>query len=116
MSEYLPEAVRRGLEDARVAMLRTAGRLCVHDGDRVYRISRIWDGGFAMVAKDAPPLRGLVEIYDGPRHVAHCLIVASHEEDGLMVYDYKRATAVLDRAPLDFVLEIPRPAGLIGRI
>ncbi|SMY06494.1 hypothetical protein [Flavimaricola marinus] len=113
MSDFLPEAVRKGLEDARVAMLRKSGRLCVHDGDQVYRISKVWDGGFAVVAKDSPRLRGLVEIYDGPRHLAQCLIMASQEENDLMLYEYKRSTAVSDRPPLDFATTEARPAGLL---
>lgn len=115
MSEFLPDAVRRGLEDARVAMLRQSGRLCVHDGDEVYRVSKIWDGGFAIVAADAPHLRGLVEVFDGPRHIAQCLIVASHEDGDLMVYEYKRSTAVSDKPPLDFATTDVRPAGLLPR-
>lgn len=116
MSEYLPEAVRKGLEDARVAMLRQSGRLCVHDGDRVHRISKVWDGGFAIVAEDAPHLRGLVEIYDGSRHLAQCLIVTSYVERDLMVYDYKRSTPVADRAPLDFVAAEGRPVALLPHL
>ena len=113
MTDFLPEAVRKGLEDARVAMLRKSGRLCVHDGDLVYRISRIWDGGFSILAKDAPRMRGFVEIYDGPSHLAQCLIMASYEEDDRVVYEYKRFTPVADRAPLDFASAETRPAGLL---
>lgn len=115
MSDFLPEAVRKGLEEARVAMLRASGRLCVHDGDAVHRISRVWDGGFAIVAAEAPRLRGLVDLYDGPRHLAQCLIVASREEGDLMVYEYKRSTAVTDRAPVDFARAETAVSGLLAR-
>lgn len=113
MSEFLPEAVRKGLQEARVAMLRQSGRLCVHDGEAVHRVVRIWDGGFAILAAEAPHLRGLIDLYDGPRHLAQCLVVASHAEGDLMIYDYKRSTAVADRAARDFAPAETRPAGLL---
>jgi len=115
MSEVLPESVRKGLEDARVAMLRRSSRLCIHDGDRIHRVLRLWDGGFALDARDAPRLRGFVDLYDGPRHLYQCLIVASHAEQGEMIYDHKWSTAVLDRAPVDFVRTEDAPVALIPR-
>lgn len=116
MSDYLPEAVRKGLEDARLAMLRRSGRLCIHDGDRIHRIQRLWDGGFALAARDAPPLRGFVDLYDGPRHVYQCLVVASHVEGGERVFEFKWHTPVEDRPPADFVRDSDRPSALIPRL
>lgn len=116
MNDYLPEDVRRGLEEARVAMLRKASRLCVHEGDRVHRVLRLWDGGFAIAADDASPLRGLVDLYDGPRHLAQCLVMQTHEGQGERVYEFKRATAVSDRAPVDFERTEQAPEALIPRL
>lgn len=117
MSTHLPEAVRKGLEDARVAMLRKSGRLCIHMDDQVFRVARLWDDGFAIVAGDEPhQLRGLVDLYDGPSHIMQCLVVASHEEDGLMVYEFKRATQVTDRPAADFVRAKPEPKALLQRL
>lgn len=116
MTDYLPEDVRRGLEEARVAMLRKASRLCVHDGTQVYRVLRLWDGGFALAAGDAPNLRGLVDLYDGPRQLAQCLVIQSREERGERIYEFKRATAVAERAPVDFVRSEEAPAALIPRL
>lgn len=115
MSEYLPEAVRKGLEDARLAMLRRSHRLCVHDGDRIHRVLRLWDGGFAVAAKDAPRLRGFVDLYDGPRHIYQCLVVTSREEEGERVFEFKWHTPVEDRPPADFVRDTDLPAALIPR-
>ncbi len=111
---FLPDAVRKGLEDARLAMLRRSGRLCVHDGDRVFRVTRLWDGGFAILAGEAPVLHGYVELYDGPRHIYQCLVVASHEDAGERVFEFKWNTQVASRPPLDFAVESETPAGLIG--
>ncbi len=115
MSEYLPEAVRKGLEEARKASLRRSSRLCVHDGDQVYRILRLWDGGFAIDADDAPKLRGFVEIYDGAKHLYQCLVVSSREEEGERVFEFKWSTAVADRPALDFEQTRDAPVALIGR-
>lgn len=116
MSTHLPEAVRKGLEDARLALLRRSGRLCIHAGDQAYRVVKIWDTGFAVMAEDVPHLRGLVDLYDGPRHVMQCLVVASHDADGLMNFEYKRATQVADRPAVDFERTSPEPRALIPRL
>lgn len=114
MSSHLPDAVRQGLEAARQAVLRRSGRLCLHSGDRIHRVLRMWDGGVALPASDAPPIRGRVELYDGPRHLATCLIVGVPFEDGEeRVYEFKSQTPVTDRAPLDFERDEPTPAALI---
>ena len=116
MSTHLPDAVKKGLEDARVAMLRKSGRLCVHADDNVFRVVKLWDNGFSVLAEDAPRLRGLVDLYDGPQHLMQCLIVASEEADGVMSYDFKRATQVADRPPVDFERGRPQPKALIERL
>ena len=116
MSEYLPEAVRKGLEDARLAMLRRSSRLCVHEGDRIHRVLRLWDGGFSLAAKGAPNLRGFVDLYDGARHIYQCLVVTSREEEGERVFEFKWNTAVADRPPADFVRESEAPIALIPRL
>lgn len=115
MSEFLPEAVRKGLEEARVAMLRRSSRLCVHDGDEVHRVLRLWDGGFATDAA-SPPLRGYVDLYDGPRHIYTCLVVGSDEEGAERHYEFKWNTPISDRPAADFVQEDFVPAGLIPRL
>lgn len=116
MSDYLPEAVRKGLEDARLAMMRRSGRLCVHDGDRVHRVLRLWDGGFALAAKDAPFLRGHVDLYDGSLHLYKCLVLHSHDAADERVYEFKWSTAVADRAAADFVRSEDAPRALIPRL
>ena len=115
MSEYLPEAVRKGLEDARVAMLRRSSKLCIHDGDAIHRVLRLWDGGFSLDAKTAPRLRGFVDLYDGSRHLYKCLIVNSREDEGERIYEFKWNTAVSDRPALYFLRSDDAPVALIPR-
>jgi len=84
-------------------------------GEQSYPVLRRWRGGFALDAAQVAQLRGLVELHDGSRHVATCLIVASGVEAGELICTAKRETAVRDRAPLDFVRDEAAPAGYLPR-
>ncbi len=115
MSEYLPKEVRAGLEAARRDRARKRSRLRVHAGGETFTKLRAWDGGFALDREASPHLRGLVDIYDGARHLSQCLIVASSEGPGETVYEFKRATAAVDAAPTDYAPDEPGPAALLPR-
>lgn len=115
MLEHLPEDVRKGLSAARDRAVRRGHRLRVHAGTASYPILRSWAGGFSLAAESTPPLRGLVEIHAGERHLYQALIVASRLENRELVFEYKRSTAVADAAPADFVREVPVPAGLLTK-
>lgn len=113
MSEFLPKEVREGLEKARAQSLRKKSRLRVRVGGHDFTILRYWDEGFALDAEDAPRLRGLVDVYDGSRHISQCLIVASAEEEGQMVYEFKRETMAFDKPALDYERDANAPIALI---
>ncbi|MCP5037114.1 MAG: hypothetical protein GY945_05875 [Rhodobacteraceae bacterium] len=113
MSEYLPKEVREGLELARKRSLRKKSRLRLRVGDEVFPVLKLWEDGFALDSENAPHLRGLVDVYDGSRHLYQCLIVTSEEEAGQTRYDFKRATEVKKTAPLDFVRGENAPVALI---
>ncbi|AML51242.1 hypothetical protein [Falsihalocynthiibacter arcticus] len=114
MSDFLPKEVREGLERARMAALRKRSRLCVHTGPDVFPILKFWERGFSLEAKNAPHIRGLVDIFDGSRHLYQCLIVASETHDDEIHFDFKRATVAADRAALDFAVSDNAPVALIG--
>ena len=114
MSDFLPKEVREGLEAARKADLKKKSRLRVHAGEEIFPVLRFWDGGFALDMESAPHLRGLVDLYNGGVHLYQCLIVASSEENGEMIYEFKRNTAAVDKAPLDFHREENAPIALLG--
>ena len=114
MNDFLPDAVRQGLEQARKNALRRSTRLCVHDGDDVYAIRRLWAGGFALDANVADKVRGRVEIYDGSRHLYQCLIVDSADEGDERVFDFKWLHPVKETAPVDYEQPNFVPAGLIS--
>lgn len=115
MTDFLPKEVLEGLAEARRRDRRRKARLRVHAGEDVFIVHRLWDGGFAVDAQDAPRLRGLVDIFDGARHLWQCLIVASTAENGEMVYEFKRNTVAEDRAPLDFARDADAPIALLSR-
>ncbi|QYX55793.1 hypothetical protein K1T73_11965 [Roseovarius sp. SCSIO 43702] len=116
MTDILPREVQEGLDRARREALRRNARLRVHDGDEVHRVLRAWDGGFALEAGAAPRMRGLVDLYDGARHVSQCLIVASVEEDGERVFEYKRMTDASGTQPLDFYRAPETPVALLPKV
>lgn len=116
MSDFLPKEVREGLELARKRAMARKSRLRVQVGDRVYPLRRLWDDGFSLDAEGAPLLRGLVDIYDGSRLLYTCLIIASDDQAGEMVYEFKRHTAATDRPARDFYVEDDAPVALIGRL
>lgn len=115
MSTYLPREVREGLELARKRDQRKKSRLRVRVGDEVFRVLKLGDTGFSLDLRNAPHLRGLVDLYDGSRHLYQCLIVASEAEGDEMRYEFKRSTEARDRPPLDFAREDDAPVALIER-
>lgn len=115
MLELLPQSIRDELHLAQNKTAQRRNRLRVEAGGESYRIVRMTDEGFALDAADAPKLRGLADLLDGSRHLSQCLIVAANEEDGEMVYDFKRNTTAYDGAPLDFERAVDAPIALLGR-
>ncbi len=115
MTTFIPKAVQEALDQARLLGFKSKNRLRVHMGDEIYPVLRLWSGGFSVEAGGVPQLRGLVDLYDGARHLSQCLIVASEEEAGEMRYEFKRATAASETAPLDFYRAPDAPVGLIGQ-
>ncbi|MGB1236058.1 MAG: hypothetical protein ACPG5U_10010 [Planktomarina sp.] len=115
MTTYLSKEVSAGLEAARKSALRKKSRLRIKAGDETLSVLKFWDTGFSVDLQDAPQLRGLVDLFDGARHLYQCLIVASEENGDEMWYEFKRSTAAVDRAPLDFVRAVDAPVALLER-
>jgi hypothetical protein len=113
MLEFLSKEVRDGLEAARKRDRRRKSRLRVHFGDGVFPVLRLWDDGFALDAQQAQRLRGLVDVYDGSRHLSQCLIVATSVENGELICTFKWSTPAEDRPALDFWQDENAPAGYL---
>ncbi|MCF3595185.1 hypothetical protein LZG00_14410 [Rhodobacteraceae bacterium LMO-12] len=114
MTDFLTKELREGLAQARKLAAKKKARLKVHVGEAAYPVLRVWDNGFALDAEDAPHMRGLVDLYEGSRHAAQCLVIASEEDAGEMRYEYKRSTLAHETAPLDFAREDNAPVALIS--
>lgn len=113
MTTFISDDVRTELNAARLAGLKKTSRLRVRVGDDWFTVLRMWRGGFAVEADSTPDLRGLVDLYEGERHLYQCLIVASEPEAGERRYDFKRNTAASDAAPLDHYRAPDAPVGLL---
>ncbi|MBI1170791.1 hypothetical protein GC209_05270 [bacterium] len=115
MLEFLSQEMVDGLETARKNADRRKSRLRVQVGEAVFPVLRFWHDGFVLDGTLSPHLRGLVDIYEGDRHVFQCLIVASSSEGREITCDFKRLTPVTDKAPLDFWLDPTLPVGFITK-
>jgi len=113
MLEFLPREILDGLREAHLNTLARKSRIRVRVGDAEYRVLKRWHDGFALALKDAPKLRGLVDLYDGARHLSQCLIVASEADGDMMLYEFKRNTASASEPALDFVVDDMRPVALL---
>ena len=115
MLEFLPQEIRDGLASGRKREKMRAARLRVQLGDAVFPILRLWEGGFTLDAARAPHLRGLVDVYDGARHILQGLIVASTVEDGQLRCEFKRSNLVSEQPPLDFWRDENAPVALLPK-
>jgi hypothetical protein len=115
MTDYLPEAIRAGLDEARKRDLKRRSRLRIVAGNEVYPILRFWETGFTLDVGQVVSLRGSVDIYEGPKHLYTALIVASDIEDGELICTMKRATPTRDRPPLDYERDEDAPVGYLPR-
>ncbi len=113
METALPRDVQDGLDAARRKAELKSHRLRVEVGDLSYRVRRAWPGGFAVDASDGAHLRGLVDLFDGGRHLSRGLIVAAAEEGGERIFEFKRMTEATGSQPADFVRAKDAPAGLL---
>jgi hypothetical protein len=102
MTTFVPKDVQAGLDSARLAAMKSASRLRLCMNGTTYPVLRMWKTGFSMDAATAPRLRGYADLHDGAIHLFRCLIVTSEEEAGEARYEFKRLTAVTDKAALDF--------------
>lgn len=116
MLEFLPEDIRKGLEAAQARAARKGSRLCVHVADQVFPIQALWDGGFSVDPRRVPRLRGLVDVFDGPRHLSRALIIAASDDGATMTYEFKRETPVTERPIRDYADDRPGPAGYLPNL
>ncbi len=115
MTDFLPKEVLEGLEMARKRDLKRRSRLRVKVGDETYPILRTWDTGFALDRDNTEHLRGLVDVFDGTRHLYQALIVATTDDGHEMSFEFKRSTVASDKPPLDYDRPDDAPVALLPR-
>jgi hypothetical protein len=113
MSTFLSREVHAGLDAARRTSTRSKTRLNIHVGSDVFPILSLTGTSFSVDAEVAPRMRGLVDIYDGTRHLSHALIVTSRDEAGRRVYEFKRSTPAASGPARDFEADSAAPAALL---
>ena len=109
MSDFLPRELREALRDV-PAEGGGRGRMRIEVGGRSFAVLRHGPRGFAVEGADAARMRGLVDLYEGSRHLSRCLVVATGAEDGRVFFEFKRATPVAEGPSPDFAPEPPAPA------
>ena len=115
MLEFLPKEISESLRAAQISRAKRRSRLRLRVGDVEHPILRLWVDGMALDAGLVGHLRGLVDVFDGARHVLQCLIVASEVEGGELVCSFKRATAVTEKPALDYWRDENAPVAYLPR-
>jgi hypothetical protein len=115
MLEFLPKEVRDGLELARKRDRKRQARLRLQVGNAVFPVLRLSDDEMEMDASLTPHLRGLVDLFDGARHIAQCLIVATTQENGVLICEFKRLTNVTEGPALDYWRDENAPVALLTK-
>ena len=113
VTNLLPKEVLEGLALAQKRRDKRRSRLRVHVGDQTFPVRRLWENGIAVDREIGLNLRGLVDIYDGSRHLMQALIVTSQDEGNMRYYDFKWATQASDRPALDYDRPDDAPVGLL---
>jgi hypothetical protein len=115
MSDFLSPQILAELDAARRLKIRKQSRMRVLAGGQIYPILRLLPEGFTLDAETVGHLRGLVDIYDGGRHLSQCLIIASAIEAGELVCRMKWQASARVAPPLDYVRDETAPVGLLPR-
>ena len=113
MDGYISPEVLAGLKAEQLRSEKKRSRLRVLSSGQQFKVLSSWDTGFALENTEQPHLRGVVDLFDGPNHISHCLIIHSTVEDGRILYEFKRSTPPADRPAYDFVNERTEPIALL---
>ncbi len=113
MTDFLSREMLAEMEAARKKALKKRSRLRIITGDEVYPVLRMLPEGFTLDADQVAHLRGLVDLYDGARHMAQCLIMASDVAGGELVCTMKWQRKTADTPPLDYVRDEAAPVGYL---
>ena len=88
--------------DERAIVTGTAGRLSLESGTRRFPILSLKAESCLIEAPDDARLRGYVDILDGDRLVATCLVVLAAPEGPYLRCTFKRRTPPRCTPPVDY--------------
>jgi hypothetical protein len=80
----------------------SARRMQLEAGSRRFPILDLRQESCLIEAPEGTALRGFADIWDGERHVAHCLILLAAPDGEFLRCTFKRRTPAHDRPPRDF--------------
>ena len=115
MDPHMSPDVLQSLAEAKARSRRKKNRLSVHVGGNSFPVDKLWSTGFSVDAARVPALRGFVDIFDGPRHLRHCLIVRTETEGYSTRYEFKRHAPLQHGPALDYAADTPMPTALLPR-
>ena len=101
------------LEALKSGKSRRKSRLRVSVDGVTYPVLRLLKSGFAVNREETPHLRGCVDLFDGGRHLASCLIVRAEPDGSMIHYEYKRSTKVQDAPPVDYAVDQNAPVAYL---
>ncbi len=116
MEYHLPE----GLKEAAL-QLRPNGkitkkhRLRLRSAGREIDIVDAWADGFSIRVSGPQPGRGIVDLFDGARHIRHGLIYQTGTVGDRRIYAFKTAQDPRMAQPADFARAADGPVALIPR-
>ncbi len=113
MEAFFSNEVMDGIKAAQKKAERKKNRLRVHVGEDIYPVAKFWGAGFSVDLETVPKLRGLVDLYDGARHLSQCLIIRAEKDGEWMNYEFKRRTEAVENAPLDYEHDTSAPIALL---
>lgn len=113
MEQHFSDEILEGIARARLLAERKKSRLRVYAGDEVHPVLKSWENGFSVAGGGQKHLRGLVDLYDGSRHLSQCLIVRSKAEGDVTHYEFKRRTDVADHPAVDYEIADGKPIALL---
>jgi len=88
-------------------------RLRIQSGTRTIDIVNAWDGGFALSRSGPQPKRGVVDLFNGARHIRHGLVYQTGATEELVLYTFKLAQDPRMAQPADFERAPDGPVALI---
>ncbi len=85
-------------------------------GTRTFEIMEFWGNGFSVARGGPEPDRGFVDVFDGSRHVLHCLAYKTGVSEQASIYALKLAQDPEMRQPQDYARDADAPIALIEKL